>query len=58
VGRVWKTRAKRAAAVQWQRLRPAVIRLREVTRLALARVLTQARRLGRQIKARWAAFGR
>jgi hypothetical protein len=58
VGRVWKTRAKRAAAVQWQRLRPAVIRLREVARLALARVLTQARRLGRRIKARWAAFGR
>jgi hypothetical protein len=34
VGRVWKVRAKRAAAVQWQRMRPALLHLREAGRLA------------------------
>ena len=48
------SRAKRTAAVQWQRLRPALIRLREAVRLALAR----ARRLGRRLRERWAALGR
>jgi hypothetical protein len=58
VGRVLKARAKRAAAAQWQRLRPAVLRWREAARATVARLRDQARRLGREIKARWAALGR
>jgi hypothetical protein len=58
VGRVWKARAKRIAAVQWQRLRPAAVRWREAARTAMARLRVQARRAVRQIKARWAALGR
>jgi hypothetical protein len=54
VGRVVKARVKRAAAAQWQRLRPAVLRLRA----AMARLRLDARRIGRAIKARWAALQR
>jgi hypothetical protein len=56
VGRVWKARAKRVLAVQWQRLRPALVRWREAGRAAMAGLLVQARRAGRRIKARWAAL--
>jgi hypothetical protein len=52
VGRVWKARAKRVAAAQWQRLRPTLLRWREAARAAVARLRAQARRLAR------AALGR
>jgi hypothetical protein len=58
VARVWKAQVKRAAAVQWQRMRPALLRLREGARAAVARLAADARRLGREIKARWAALQR
>jgi hypothetical protein len=58
VARVWKAQAKRAVAVQWQRLRPALLRLREAARASVARLAAHARRLGREIKARWAALQR
>jgi hypothetical protein len=58
VGRVWKARAKRVLAVQLQRMRPVLVRWREAGRAALARVIVQARRVRRRIKARWAALGR
>jgi hypothetical protein len=58
VGRVWKERAKRVAAAQWRMLRPAMMRLRESAHVAVARFRVEARRLGREIKARWAALGR
>ena len=45
VGRVWKARAKRAVAVRWQRLRPALLRWREAARAAVARWRAQARRV-------------
>jgi hypothetical protein len=53
VGRIWKARAKRVAAAQWQRLQPALARWREAARVAVARLIAQAWRLGREIKARW-----
>jgi hypothetical protein len=58
VGRVVKARVKRAVAVQWQRLRPAALEWRETARVAVARLRVEARRLGREIKTRWAALGR
>jgi hypothetical protein len=58
LGRIWKARIKRAAAVQWQRMRPAVLRLRDAGRAAAVRLAAEARRLGREIKARWAALQR
>jgi hypothetical protein len=58
VGRVWKARAKRIAAAQWQRLRPVLLRWREAARAAVSRWRAQARRLAQEIKARWAALGR
>jgi hypothetical protein len=48
MGRLWKARAKRLAAVQWQRLRPAVLRLRAAAHAAAARLAAEARRLGRR----------
>jgi hypothetical protein len=57
-GRIWKERVKRTAAAQWRVMRPAVLRLREAARLAGAQLARQARRLGRGIKARWAALQR
>jgi hypothetical protein len=58
VARVWKKQLKRAAAVQWQRLRPAMLHLRNVARAAAARLAVDVRRLVREIKARWAALQR
>ena len=58
VGRVWKERAKRAAAAQWRVLRPAALRLREGARAAVARLAERARRLIREIRERWAASQR
>jgi hypothetical protein len=58
LGRVWKTLAKRTLAAQWQRLRPAVLRLREVARVALADVRGRARVAWRRMRERWAALGR
>ena len=58
VGRVWKERAKRMAAAQWRLWRPAVLRLREAGRVAAVRLAGQARRLVREIRARWAASQR
>jgi hypothetical protein len=53
VGRVWKARAKRVAAVQWQRLRPVVVRVREAARVGLARLGLQMRRAARELRSRW-----
>ena len=58
VGRVWKTLAKRAAVAQWQRLRPAVMRVREAARVVMADVRARAKVAWRQLKERWAALGR
>jgi hypothetical protein len=58
VGRIWKVRAKRVAAVQWQRLRPVLAGWREAARAAVVRLIVQARRLGREIKTRWEVWGR
>jgi hypothetical protein len=58
VGRVWKERAKRAMAAQWRLLRPAALRLRETAREAAARLARNVRRLGREIRARWAMLQR
>jgi hypothetical protein len=58
LGRVWKERVKRTAAVQWRLLRPAVLRLRDAARAAASRLTDQARRLVREIRARWAASQR
>jgi hypothetical protein len=54
VGRVWKERAKRAAAAQWRLIRPAVLRLQEAGRLAMARVAAEVRHFVRAIRARLA----
>lgn len=56
-GRLWKARIKRIAAVQLQRLRPLLVRLRETARMAAVRCTVQARQIGRALKARWAASG-
>ena len=58
VGRVWKERGKRAAAAQWRLWRPAMLRLREAARVAAARLASEARRLARAIRARWAELQR
>jgi hypothetical protein len=58
VARVWKERARRAAAAQLRLWRPAALRLREAGRDAAARLARQARRLGRAIRARWAEMQR
>jgi hypothetical protein len=58
LGRSWKTLAKRSAVAQWQRLRPAVLRLRGLARVMLAEVRVRARAAWRRVKARWAALGR
>jgi hypothetical protein len=58
VGRVWKERAKRALAMQWRHLRPALVRWRQAAWAGAAQLLLQARQLGRRIKARWAALQR
>jgi hypothetical protein len=58
LGRSWKTLAKRSAVAQWQRLRPAVLRVRGVARVMLAEVRVRARAAWRRVKARWAALGR
>jgi hypothetical protein len=57
-GRILKARAKHAAAVQLQRMRPAVMRLHRAARAAAARLAREARRLGREIRTRWAALQR
>jgi hypothetical protein len=54
VGRVWKARTKRVVAVQWQRLRPAM----QAARAAAIRLAERARRLARDIRARWASSQR
>jgi hypothetical protein len=53
VGRVWKERAKRAAAAQWRRMRPAVLRPRETVSAAVARLVREVRRRARAVRARW-----
>ncbi|HEY1245858.1 MAG TPA: hypothetical protein VGF29_13615 [Hyphomicrobiaceae bacterium] len=58
VARMWKERARRAAAAQWRLLRPVVLRLGDAAGLAAAWAVEQARRLGREIKARWAELQR
>jgi hypothetical protein len=58
VGRVMKARAKRVAAVQWQQLRPTVLRWRETVRARAARLGVQARRAVRELKARLEVWGR
>ncbi|HEX5997818.1 MAG TPA: hypothetical protein VFZ16_00230 [Hyphomicrobiaceae bacterium] len=58
IGRLWKVRIKRIAAVQLQRLRPVLVRLRQAAGAAVVRLTAQARQIGRALKARWAASGR
>src|SRR5262245_26354954 len=58
VARGWKAQAKRAAAAQWQRLRPAVLHLREAAGAAAARLAGRVRRLVREIRARWGTLQR
>jgi hypothetical protein len=58
VGRVWKERARRLAAAQWRVLRPAMLRLREAARTAVARIAAEARRLVRAIRVRLAQLQR
>jgi hypothetical protein len=58
VGRVWKAQAKRAVAAQWQRLRPAILQLREAAQAVAARLVERVRRLVREIRARWGALQR
>ncbi len=58
VSRVWKERAKRVAAAQWRAWRPAMLKFR-IMMIALSRRLRgQLRRLGQQIRARWATSQR
>ncbi|MBO0766383.1 MAG: hypothetical protein J2P50_17580 [Hyphomicrobiaceae bacterium] len=58
VGRIWKERVKRMAATQWRLMRPTVLQLREAARLASAQLAQRARRLAREIRARWTALKR
>ena len=58
VGRVWKERAKRAAAAQWRMWAPAMPRLREIARLGGARRAGVMRRLAIEIRARWTELHR
>ena len=58
VARIWKERTRRIVAAQWRLLRPTLLRLREAARVASARLAADARRLMREIKARWAALQR
>jgi len=54
VGRVVKERVRRLATAQWRRLRPRLSELRAALALASAGLLARARRLARDIRARWA----
>jgi hypothetical protein len=58
VGRFWKERAKRAVAVQARTWRPAWLRLKVMAIGVSRRLSVQLRRLGQEIRARWAASQR
>lgn len=58
VSRFWKERAKRAAAVQARTWRPAWLRLKIMMIAASRRFSARLRRLGLEIRARWAAYQR
>ena len=58
VSRVWKERAKRAATAQARAWRPAWLQLKVVVIAASRRLGAQLRRLGQEIRARWAASQR
>ena len=54
VGRFWKERTKRAVAVQARTWRPAWLRLKVMAIGASRRLSARLRRLGQDIRARWA----
>ena len=58
VSRVWKERVKRAAVVQARAWRPAWLQLKIMVIAASRRLSAQLRRIGQQIRARWAASQR
>jgi len=58
VSRLWKERAKRAAAAQARTWRPAWLRLKVMAIGASRRLAAQLRRLSQEIRARWAASQR
>ena len=51
-----KERAKRAAAAQWRRWRPAMLELRAAMRAAAERLRARARQLLRDLRERWATL--
>jgi hypothetical protein len=56
VGRVVKERVQRSVSVEVRRWRPTLLALKPVLAAAGERVLAQARRLVREVKARWATL--
>jgi hypothetical protein len=58
VSRLWKERAKRAAVAQGRAWRPAWLQLKVMVIAASRRLSAQLRRLGQEIRARWAASQR
>jgi hypothetical protein len=55
VSRLWKERAKRAAVAQGRAWRPAWLQLKVMVIAASRRLSAQLRRLGQEIRARWAS---
>lgn len=58
VSRLWKERAKRTAAVQARSWRPAWLQIKVMAIGASRKLSAQLRRLGQEIRARWAAYQR
>ena len=58
VSRLWKERAKRAVAAQGRAWRPAWMKIKVMAIGASRRLSAQLRRLGQEIRARWAAYQR
>jgi hypothetical protein len=56
VGRIVKERAKRSIATQWRLWRPTMLDLRTTMRATAERAGTEARRLLRDLKERWATL--
>jgi hypothetical protein len=55
-GRVVKERVRRAAAAEWRRWRPAVLRIRAALAVRAAELRVLGRRALRDLRQRWAAF--
>jgi hypothetical protein len=56
VGRIAKERARRALAVQWRRMRPAMLEIRAGLAMRAHEVRVLAVRAARDVRQRWAAF--